>query len=438
MKRRQKRHVDEVFGVTPEILPLSYVDRGDLDSELSRLLRRKHHIALRGESKCGKSWLRQRVLPEALTVQCRLGRTMLDLYRDALGQLGIRLVVEQREGSNLTGRVEATAEGGVGLLAKLGIKSSIEAQSESGTTTKPVGKDIDDLSFIAEVLRTASRRRLVIEDFHYLSEEERRNCAFDMKTLWDYGVFVVIVGIWNEKNLFLNLNPDLSGRVREVPIEWSDQDLRRIFSQGGRALNLEFAEEIQARAIHDCFSNAGILQRLIHGTLDEARIFKESDDLTVVENREAYHGACMAYAEELNAIYQTFAARVSSGIRTRRDATGIYAHAMAVVLDESDDDELLRGVPIDKIYARAHERQPRIQRGNLHTILSRIEDLQVDDAGRGLVLSYNERDQEVTAVDRQLLLYRRYSTVKWPWEDLIGEAEALPQNGPTDGSVAAP
>src|SRR3954471_21286918 len=94
MKRGRKRHVDEVFGVTPQILPCSYVDRGELDSELSRLLRRKHHVALRGESKCGKSWLRQRVLPEALTVQCRLGRTMLDLYRDALGQLGIRLVVE--------------------------------------------------------------------------------------------------------------------------------------------------------------------------------------------------------------------------------------------------------------------------------------------------------------------------------------------------------
>jgi len=35
----------------------------------------------------------------------------------------------------------------------------------------------------------------------------------------------VIVGVWNDRNLFLNLNPDLSGRVDELPIEWSDDDL---------------------------------------------------------------------------------------------------------------------------------------------------------------------------------------------------------------------
>ncbi len=31
--------------------------------------------------------------------------------------------------------------------------------------------------------------------------------------------------------------------------------------------------------------------------------------------------------------------------------------------------------------------------------------MQVDEDGRGLVLSYNERDEVVTVVDRQLLLY---------------------------------
>lgn len=97
---------------------------------------------------------------------------------------------------------------------------------------------------------------------------------------------------------------------------------------------------------------------------------------------------------------------------------------MAVVLEESSDEELLKGVGIDKIHQKAHARQKRIQKGNLDTILRRIEDLQVDGDGRGLVLAYNQRDQEVTVVDRQLLFYRRYATVKWPWDELIREAEA--------------
>jgi hypothetical protein len=43
-------------------------------------------------------------------------------------------------------------------------------------------------------------------------------------------------------------------------------------------------------------------------------------------------------------------------------------------------------------------------------VLEKIEHLQVDDEGRGLVLAYNEANREVSVVDRQLLLYRKYST----------------------------
>jgi hypothetical protein len=95
---------------------------------------------------------------------------------------------------------------------------------------------------------------------------------------------------------------------------------------------------------------------------------------------------------------------------------------MAAVMDE-DDEQLIRGVPLQRIFEVANEREPRIQKGNLRTVLERIEALQVDDAGRGLVLAYDESKQAVSVVDRQLLLYRKYSTLRWPWEDLIEDAE---------------
>jgi hypothetical protein len=94
---------------------------------------------------------------------------------------------------------------------------------------------------------------------------------------------------------------------------------------------------------------------------------------------------------------------------------------MAVILDASDE-ALTRGLSIDGIYERAHAREPRIQKGNLHTVLQRIEGLQVDEDGRGLVLAYNEANREVSVVDRQILLYRKYATVAWPWDELIREA----------------
>lgn len=417
--RRKKTH--EVFGLSNEVLPDSYVDRGRLDEEVKKLLERPTHIALRGESKCGKSWLRQRVIRDPLVVQCRLGRTCRDIYSDALSQLGIRFEVDATRSGSVTERVTAETEFGSSLIARLRGAISAEASREASTTTKPAGHDVSDLRFIADLLKE-SGKRLVIEDFHYLSITERKRLAFDLKALWDYGVFVVIVGVWSKQNMLLYLNPDLAGRVEEIAIVWTREDLKRVFEQGGEALNLQFSDELQEQAIHDCFENVGILQRLIQGTLDELGIAVAPERSTRIDQLDRLEAAAMAYAEQLNPLYQQFAERVSRGIRTRRDSTGIYAHAMAAIL-EADDEHLIRGVHLDDIFKRAHAREPRIQKGNLRTVLEKFEGLQVDEDGRGLVLAYNEATREVSAVDRQLLLYRKYSTVKWPWEDLIAEAE---------------
>lgn len=137
--------------------------------------------------------------------------------------------------------------------------------------------------------------------------------------------------------------------------------------------------------------------------------------------------AALFYAEQLNPLYQQFARRVSSGIRNRKDSTGIYAHAMAVII-ECNDERLMQGLNLETIFEIANKRQPRIQKGNLGSVLEKIEGLQVDEGGRGLVLSYNESTGDLTVVDRQLLLYRLFCTVRWPWEDLIAEAEASEQS----------
>ena len=422
LRGQPKKKMHEVFGVSNEVLHDSYVDRGSLDSEIARFLERPTHIALRGVSKCGKSWLRQSVLPEALTVQCRLGKTTIDIYRESLGKLDVRLEVSSTSQTNFVGKIEASAEAGIHLIAKVKGRASGERSSGGSITTEPVSEDINDLQMIADLI-IASGRRLVIEDFHYLSLAERKKFAFDLKTLWDYGVFVVIVGVWSEQNMLLYLNPDLSGRVAEVAIVWTDTDLRAILEKGGPVLNLQFSEELSDRLVADSYENAGIFQALVQGTLDKLDIREECDSPVFIASLDALEDAELTYAEQLNPLYQGFAQRVASGIRTRANATGIYAHAMAAVL-QSSDDELIRGLSLNKIYAEAHRREPRIQKGNLRTVLEKIEELQVDEDGRGLILSYNASQREVTIVDRQLLLYRRFSTVRWPWEDLISGAEA--------------
>lgn len=416
--------VDQVFGISPEVRDNSYVDRGNLDAEMAKMLDRTTHIAIRGPSKSGKSWLRQKVLRDPITVQCRLQKPFTDIYVDALSQLEIGVTVRESKQGVFKATVSATGSFGLKLLAKFGMAASAGYDHSNGEETKPVGHDVSDLRFVAEILK-ASGRRLVIEDFHYMSTDDRRGFAFDLKALWDYGVFVVIIGVWSETNLLLHLNPDLTGRVTEMGIDWSRDELLHVLDKGGNSLNIVFGDEVSKKLTDLSYSNAGLLQQLTLLTLDDAKIIENDHAKPAIDLKDpnCVDNGSMVYAEQLNPFYQQFAKRVAAGMRTRNNATGIYAHAMAVIMDATDD-ELIKGLHARKIYERAVKRQPRIQFGNLKAILDKLSSLQIDQDGRGLILGYSSATEEVTVVDRQLLLYRRFSTVRWPWEDLIGEVEA--------------
>jgi hypothetical protein len=411
------RKVSEVFGLSNEVLTDSYVDRGSLDEQVGGLVTAKQvHIALRGPSKSGKSWLRRTVLSDPIVVQCLHRKTCSDLYTDALSQLGVELSVESTQSKSFKGSVTASGEAGFKLLSKLGIATTTEHQKQSSNKFVPAGRDINDLRFVADIIRE-SGRRLVIEDFHYLSRIERQAFAFDLKAFWDWGVQVIIIGVWSVDNMLLALNPDLTGRIEEITVEWNAADLGRILDKGGNALNMRFDDPLKANLIDVAYGNAGQLQTLIIRALSDLKITEAAPTYARFTNADIAQNAAMEYAEQLNPRYQTFAENVASGIRKRTKSTNIYAHTMAVIMGAADS-ELIKGLSTDTIYQRASARQPRILLGNLKSVLSKIEALQVDSEGRGLVLAYDTK-RGVSVVDRQLLLYRRFATVSWPWEDII-------------------
>lgn len=428
----QIKRTDEVFGVSTNILSDSYIDRGHLDKKISKILSRQLHLALRGASKSGKSWLRQNLITNPLVIQCRLGKTVDDIYREALGQLGLKLEVTSSVSTGYTGSAEAESEAGHSLLGKVRAKISGSISGETGTNYEPLRFNISDLDFVATAIRE-SNRRLVIEDFHYLSTEERRRFAFDLKTLWDLQVYVVVIGVWSDNNLLLNLNSELIDRVREVAITWSNDDLARVLIKGSRALNLDISNDASSKLLRISYNNVGILQRLTLDALDHIGIEEGLETKRTVLSPTDIEDVAMEYAEELNSVYQTFADRVSTGIRQRANSTQQYAYTLAAVM-EATDRELLTGVPFSKIHEYANRREPRIQQGNLkNSLKNNLERLQVDDEGRGLVLSY--ADDRIRVVDHRLLVYRNYSTIQWPWEDLIRESDLSSASFESDSPI---
>lgn len=341
-----------------------------------------------------------------------------DIFVDALSQLGIQLVIEETNKAAIRGQVRATQEFGAKLLAKIGFQQELDLYKSNEEKSKPLGHDINDLNFIAEIIQK-SGRKLVIEDFHYLSDVERKKFASDLKALWELKLFVVVIGIWPEKNFLIHLNPDLSGRVEEISISWSAEDTKKVISKGCEALNINFNSILIKRFIEDSYQTIGLTQKLVHETLLNSGICRTQPKFKEVSDVSAYESAALSYADQVSGVYTNFANRVSKGIRRRAESTEIYAHALAVIFEASDNDPI-RGIGKDSIFEKCHARQSRIQKGNLSQILHKIKELQVDDENRGMILAYSP-DKGAYVTDRQVLFYRKYATVYWPWEDIISD-----------------
>lgn len=413
--------VYEVFGISTKVNEASYIDRANLDLKIRKYLNRDTHIALKGASKSGKSWLRQQCIVDSNTIQCRLGKSVHDIYIEALGNLGIKLIIENSRTSEIKGIVEASGEAGFELIAKVTGKTEIEANRSSTTTYRNLKCDLNNLKFFADLINE-SRKKLVIEDFHYLSLENRKQLAFDLKTLWDLGCYVVIIGVWTQSNLLTFLNPELTGRIKELSITWNKEDLRKVLGKGCSNLGIIIDKQIVEEMVTDSFGNVGILQTLALNLLDEEGIEENCLIKSNISNKESYKKAAQEYANQLDGVYQQYAKVLSNGIRKRRNenSTGIYAYTMKAIVEASDE-ILMNGFSRDNIFYITHGWQPRIQIGNLQTILRKLEELQQDSENKTLVIGYDESIDSVFVIDRQLLFYRKHHTMQWPWEELIAE-----------------
>ena len=258
--------LSEVYGISRGIPKYTYVDRSGLDARFSYLLDTERHIVIHGASKQGKSCLRRKNLDESncVIIQCKPIMNNKEIWNNALRQLeatfSSSINVTKKSSSSVGGKIDA--EGNI-LVAKVAgeVHSEISSGHENQYEKNFLAGKENDLDYLATELKQKNKR-LIIEDFHYLTEEERRNVAFDLKALYELGVYVIVVGIWSEQNLLTYYNGDLTGRIEEININWNTVELSNVIEKGEEILNVKFNEDLKHEIIESSFQNVGILQRL--------------------------------------------------------------------------------------------------------------------------------------------------------------------------------
>jgi hypothetical protein len=135
------------------------------------------------------------------------------LLREALGRLGVAATLHMSKTRDIEGTLDFKGAGelGIKILAKAKVEASAGTKVSSSTTTEaePVGQTAADLLWVVRTI-VESGKRLVLEDFHYLDEETQREFAFLLKAMGEYGMFVVVVGVWPKDHLLTYYNGDLA------------------------------------------------------------------------------------------------------------------------------------------------------------------------------------------------------------------------------------
>jgi hypothetical protein len=238
-------------------------DQYKIEDKLTDALNRLNKfIAVAGPTKSGKTVLVQKVVPESDCVWIDSGHisSVQDVWDLILSELELpSTIVEsrsQQKEDTATLEIEAGFKpGGIGAATK---------NQDSSKTSKAAGKALTfqksgAKSTIAAL--TASSKILVIDDFHYLSQEIQSSLIRALKPAVFKGLQVVILLIPHRMHQAALAEMDVDGRTHTIPIpEWQPDELFSIAESGFKTLRLQCSATTIDSLVRECFASPHIMQ----------------------------------------------------------------------------------------------------------------------------------------------------------------------------------
>lgn len=255
----EKHRLDVVFGVARE-LPINYVIRDAVDGTFVSSLARDKHIVVFGSSKQGKTCLRKSNLDDDdyIVVTCSNKWTLPVLHSAILKAAGYTIEQSSTRTADGTFKINAKAEGSLGLpllgKAKAGADAGYEHKESTSTTTVTLELDPGDVNdIICALAEIGFEKFIVLEDFHYLSDEPRGVQRRSDRT-----------SAFGERDA------------------WSHAQLSEVIGRGEKLLNIEFEPAFREGLINGCFDSVSIVQTACHQVAERAGISATVDEHTMV------------------------------------------------------------------------------------------------------------------------------------------------------------
>lgn len=211
-------------------------------------------IIVYGHSGSGKTTFLNKYFKErgisAITIHCGSDMAFNNILLNAFDQLGSfykqTASLSETEGAKVSSGIESN-----------GVKSNGEissSQTRASGFARLVNPQVTPQR-LADALGRANKV-LVIEDFHKLSDEEKKNLADMLKIFIDLAnkypsLKVVCIGAVDTAREIIKLDNNLKQRVYECEIPlMTDVEIKEIVIRGCKLLNIEMALDLVERIVH--------------------------------------------------------------------------------------------------------------------------------------------------------------------------------------------
>jgi Cdc6-like AAA superfamily ATPase len=407
---------NQVFGVSNEAIE-TYIEREEVDNLFLEAISTNKHIVIYGASKQGKTALTNKHLYtfNYIRVNCSHNTMPVDIYKSIIRQLNI----EFEESKNITNTFGGEPKAGIKANVKIPFLGSIEATGElDGKLEREISKGYKTVEYNLELAQDISEilnenrfnKRIILENFHYLSQEAQQQLSYDLRIFEDYNILFIILGIWREKNRLGQFNGDLLDRLIEIPVEpWHRNDLKKIIKEGEPLLSVDFSNITDA-LIDRCFDSVGVFQELCKESCYAAGINKTGDNVVVLtkENLETAIGKKLqAYSSRHIKCLESF---VEQKVKSSEDVPLYIAYYFVKILFDCKFEEAIEGfrnkVLLEKIKA-IHHRPENVRPSDIGYFLQNLASSQTKKGISPPIFDFDQSTSSLKIIDSTFYFFLR-------------------------------
>ena len=366
----EKHSIYDVFTPTKPAT-LTFVERDVINTRLvDALALPGKQIVVYGHSGSGKTTLLvnklQQTYESHLTTRCMVDLKFEHLVIDAFDQLNPFFSSEQTRTSKKSISSALSTEY-FGIKAKIGTETSTETQTKQQRILPPQLTPQRLAQFIGE-----ANCCWVLEDFHKLSETEKKKLSQVMKIFMDMAVQyrnlkIVAIGAVATAREVVEYDQEMKNRVAEISVPlMSQEELESILTKGEELLNLAFQPRIKdAIAV---YSNglASVCHQLALNCCLAAGINETADSKIDISTKEFENATTTYVADESDSIRAAF----DRAVRQQRERKYDNCRLILEAITKSDSDE---GLTTAEIVDKIKRKIPNYPPGNVTIYLKELQ-----------------------------------------------------------------